>query len=109
MFDHPDRVRARSGVRVSLVALGQAGDVFMGFSTSGRSANVVAACKAAKERGLTVIGFTGSKGRVMDEFCHLLIHVPSDITAFIQQVHIAAGHIVCGIVEDELVARDGNH
>jgi D-sedoheptulose 7-phosphate isomerase len=85
-------------------ALGQAGDVFMGFSTSGRSPNVVAACKTARERGLTVIGFTGSKGRVMDEFCHLLIHVPSDVTALIQQVHIAAGHIVCGIVEDELVA-----
>jgi D-sedoheptulose 7-phosphate isomerase len=88
-------------------ALGQAGDVFMGFSTSGRSPNVVAACKTARERGMTVIGFTGAKGKVMDEFCDLLIHVPSDITALIQQVHITAGHIVCGIVEDELVARSG--
>jgi D-sedoheptulose 7-phosphate isomerase len=87
-------------------AIGQAGDVFMGLSTSGRSPNVVAACKAAQERGMTVIGFTGNKGKVMDEFCHLLIHVPSDNTAFIQQIHIAAGHIVCGIVEDELVARN---
>jgi D-sedoheptulose 7-phosphate isomerase len=90
-------------------ALGQTGDVFMGFSTSGRSPNVVAACKAARERGLTVIGLTGNKGKVMDEFCHLALHVPSDNTAFIQQVHIAAGHIVCGIVEDELVAGDENH
>jgi D-sedoheptulose 7-phosphate isomerase len=90
-------------------ALGQTGDVFMGFSTSGRSPNVVAACKTARERGLTVIGFTGSKGKVIDEFCDLLIHVPSDNTALIQQLHITAGHIVCGIVEDELVAGDGNH
>jgi D-sedoheptulose 7-phosphate isomerase len=79
----------------------------MGFSTSGRSPNVVAACKTARERGLTVIGFTGNKGKVMDELCDLLIHVPSDNTALIQQVHITAGHIVCGIVEDELVAGDG--
>ena len=90
-------------------ALGQTGDVFMGFSTSGRSPNVVAACKAARERGLTVIGLTGHNVKVMDEFCHLVIHVPSDNTAFIQQVHIAAGHIVCGIVEDELVAGGENH
>lgn len=81
--------------------LGQAGDVFMGFSTSGRSPNVLAACKAAQERGMTVIGFTGTKGKPMDALCHLLIHVPSDNTAFIQQVHIAAGHIVCAIVEEE--------
>jgi D-sedoheptulose 7-phosphate isomerase len=89
-----------------VLALGQAGDVFLAFSTSGRSPNVLAACKAAQERGMTVIGFTGTKGKAMDALCDLVIHVPSDNTAFIQQVHIAAGHIVCAIAEEETV-RNG--
>lgn len=85
-----------------VLALGQSGDVFFGFSTSGRSPNILEACKAAREREMIVVGFTGSRGRDIDTLCDLLIHVPSEETAFIQQVHIAAGHIVCGIVEDEL-------
>lgn len=88
-----------------VLALGQKGDVFMGLSTSGRSPNILAACKAARERGMTVIGFTGAKGDQMDALCDLLVRVPSEKTPLIQQVHIAAGHIVCEIVEEALAKR----
>ena len=83
-----------------VLALGQAGDVLIALSTSGRSANVLAACKAARERGLSVIGFTGATGEPMTALCDLVVRVPSDTTALIQQVHIAAGHIVCAIAEE---------
>ena len=88
-----------------VLALGQKGDVFIGLSTSGRSPNILAACKAARERGMTVIGFTGAKGDQMDALCDLLVRVPSEKTPLIQQVHIAAGHIVCEIVEEALAKR----
>jgi D-sedoheptulose 7-phosphate isomerase len=88
-----------------VLALGQKGDVFMGLSTSGRSPNILAACKAARERGMTVIGFTGAKGDQMDALCDLLVRVPSEKTPLIQQVHIVAGHIVCEIVEEALAER----
>jgi len=81
-------------------ALGQPGDVFFGISTSGRSPNILAACRAARERGITVIGFTGAHGGSMPECCDVLVRVPSDDTALTQQVHIAAGHTICAIAEE---------
>jgi D-sedoheptulose 7-phosphate isomerase len=86
-------------------ALGQPGDAFIGLSTSGRSPNILAACKAARERGMTVIGFTGAKGDQVAALCDMLVRVPSDRTPLIQQVHLAAGHIVCEIVEEALARR----
>src|SRR5947209_98491 len=85
-----------------VLALGQAGDVFIGLSTSGRSPNILAACKAARERGMTVIGFTGAKGDQLAVLCDVAVQVPSDRTPLIQQVHVAAGHIVCEIAEEAL-------
>ncbi len=85
-----------------VLALGQAGDAFIALSTSGRSPNILAACKAARERGMTVIGFTGAKGDQMAALCDVLVRVPSDKTPLIQQVHLAAGHIMCEIVEEAL-------
>jgi D-sedoheptulose 7-phosphate isomerase len=85
-----------------VLALGKAGDVFIALSTSGRSPNVLAACKAARERGLKVVGFTGAKGEPMSELCDLLVRVPSDRTPLIQQVHIAVGHTICAIAEESL-------
>ena len=86
-----------------VLALGAPGDVFVGLSTSGRSANILTACKAARERGMTVIGFTGAKkGETMGELCDVLVRVPSDVTPLIQQVHMAAGHIMCEIAEEAL-------
>ena len=88
-----------------VLALGQTGDVFLGLSTSGRSPNILAVCRATRERGMTAIGFTGGKGHPIGEVCDLLVRVPSDKTPLIQQVHLAAGHIVCEIVEEALVQR----
>lgn len=84
-------------------ALGRGGDVFLALSTSGRSPNILAACRTAREQKLTVIGFTGANGGAMGDVCDVLVRVPSDKTPFIQQVHIAAGHSICAIVEEALL------
>lgn len=86
-----------------IAALGQPGDAFVAISTSGRSANILAACREARERKLSVVGLTGANGGAMSELCDALVRVPSDKTAFIQQIHIAVGHIICAAAEDEVV------
>lgn len=90
-----------------VLALGQAGDVFVALSTSGRSPNVLAACRAAHERGLTVIGFTGANGDVMAALCDITLRVPSGTTSLIQQVHVAAGHTICAIAEEAFAHQRG--
>jgi D-sedoheptulose 7-phosphate isomerase len=83
--------------------LGQAGDVFIAISTSGRSANVIAALKAARESGLTTIGFTGSRDNgLMQPLCDHCLAVPAEETVLIQQIHIVAAHAICGLVERSL-------
>jgi D-sedoheptulose 7-phosphate isomerase len=83
--------------------LGQPGDVFIAISTSGRSANVIAALKAAREAGLTTIGFTGSAGGgPMQSLCRHCLAAPAEETALIQQIHIVAAHAICGLVERSL-------
>jgi D-sedoheptulose 7-phosphate isomerase len=84
--------------------LGRSGDVLLGMSTSGRSANVLAALGAARNLGLTTIGFTGSAASDMGAQCHLLLVAPSEETALIQQVHLAAAHAICAYVESALYA-----
>ena len=88
-----------------VLAFGRPDDVFLGLSTSGRSPNILAAFKAARTRRMTTIGFTGAKGNAMVELCDVLVQVPSDKTPLIQQVHLAAGHIVCEIVEEALASQ----
>ena len=85
-----------------VLALGHDGDVFIALSTSGRSANILAACEAARARQMRVIGFTGSRRGPMDDLCEILVRVASDKTPLIQQVYMAAGHALCEIVEREL-------
>ncbi|WP_020175439.1 D-sedoheptulose 7-phosphate isomerase [Methyloferula stellata] len=88
-----------------VAGIGQAGDVFVGISTSGRSPNILAAFKAAQAKGLRTVGFTGAKGGVMADHCELLLNAPSDRTPIIQQLHITAAHIVCGLVESALFPK----
>jgi D-sedoheptulose 7-phosphate isomerase len=83
-------------------ALGCAGDVFIGLSTSGRSENVLAALRAAREIGLTTVGFTGSSSGDMRGLCDFVCAAPSDDTALIQQVHLVAAHALCLLVEQDL-------
>jgi D-sedoheptulose 7-phosphate isomerase len=83
--------------------LGQAGDVFIAVSTSGRSANVIAALKAAREGGLRTVGFTGNAGAdAMGPLCEHCLAAPAQETALIQQIHIVAAHAICGLVERSL-------
>lgn len=82
--------------------LGKAGDLFLGISTSGRSASILKACAAARAMGLTVAGMTGAGGGPMAEHCDILMRVPSERTFLIQQVHITLGHILCMAAEAEI-------
>jgi D-sedoheptulose 7-phosphate isomerase len=82
--------------------LGHAGDVFIGLSTSGRSANVLAALRAARELNIATVGFTGGSGGDMRGLCDFICAAPSDDTALIQQVHLVAAHAICLLVEQDL-------
>jgi D-sedoheptulose 7-phosphate isomerase len=83
-------------------ALGQAGDVLMVYSTSGKSPNILCALQEAKQKGLFCIGLTGNRGGPMHELCDVTLDVPSEHTPKIQEGHLVIGHIICGIVESRL-------
>jgi D-sedoheptulose 7-phosphate isomerase len=85
--------------------LGQPGDVLLAISTSGKSPSILAAMRAAREKGMKVLAFTGKTGGHMPALADLTLHAPSDSTPLIQQVHIMAAHIVCGLVEQRLFPR----
>lgn len=83
-------------------ALGQAGDVLLGISTSGNSGNVIAAINAAHEKGMSVIAFTGKDGGKISQLLksgdvHLC--VPADRTARIQETHLLLLHCLCDGVD----------
>lgn len=82
-------------------ALGRAGDVLIGISTSGRSVNVVRALEAAKARGIATVSFTGHQPRDMS-IAEYQLNVPASETAKIQELHIMCGHIIFALVEREL-------
>jgi D-sedoheptulose 7-phosphate isomerase len=86
--------------------LGRQGDVLLALSTSGRSPNVLAALRTARERGLVTIGFTGSKGETLGALCDHLLVAPSDDTPVIQQIHLAVAHGICDEVEQALMRQD---
>jgi D-sedoheptulose 7-phosphate isomerase len=90
-------------------ALGVAGDVAFGISTSGTSANVVNALQRARGRGLRTIGLTGAGGGAMAALCDVLLAVPLTSTARIQEIHLVTYHAICGAVEARLLAADGSH
>jgi D-sedoheptulose 7-phosphate isomerase len=82
-----------------LEALGQAGDVFLGISTSGNSPNVLRALEFCRKMGITTIGLTGRSGGMMPALCDYCLRMPSDLTMHIQEAHLALEHIFCMIVE----------
>ena len=86
----------------SVEALGNHGDVLIGISTSGKSESVNIACRMAKTKGLTTIGFLGKDGGTAKGIVDLAIIVPSDDTQRIQEGHITIGHIICALVEQEM-------
>jgi D-sedoheptulose 7-phosphate isomerase len=82
-------------------ALGRPGDIAWGISTSGNSANVILAIKAARKLGLKTIGMTGRAGELAG-CVDLVFAVASDTTARIQESHITVGHILCDLVDRKL-------
>lgn len=86
-------------------ALGREGDMLVAISTSGNSPNVLHAVEAARETGMKVIGFTGSTGGKLLNQADKCIVVPSDDVQRIQECHIAIGHIIISLIEQELIAN----
>ena len=78
------------------------GDVLACISTSGESENVLRAASAARKAGAVVVGFTGARGSRLAGACDLCLRAPSEKTARIQEAHILAWHVICGLVEDSL-------
>ncbi len=83
------------------------GDVAVGISTSGRSANVIKGVEEARRIGAKTIALTGSGGGLLGSLCDHRVIVPSDDTQRIQECHIMIGHIVCELIEETLA--DGSH
>ncbi len=89
-----------------LQALAREGDAVLGISTSGRSPNVVKALQWSVQHGLHTWAWVGEGSTLLDECCEMTIHVPSRVTARIQECHITLGHILCALV-DEMLAVEG--
>ncbi|MCU0250160.1 MAG: SIS domain-containing protein [Vicinamibacterales bacterium] len=85
-------------------ALGRPGDVVLGISTSGGSANVLAAFDAARAGGLTTVALTGRDGGVVGAAADIHVNVPAASTARVQEVHRTLLHAVCALIERELYA-----
>lgn len=81
---------------------GQRGDVFIAYSTSGKSPNILLALQEARERGMVCIGLTGNRGGPMLELCDFTLEVPSADTPKIQEGHLILGHTLCGLIENAI-------
>ena len=92
-----DEVYARA-----VQAKGRSGDILIALSTSGNSANVLAAAKKAQQLGMVTIGLTGESGGQLMEHCRICLRVPSTDTPRIQEAHITLGHILCHALEQRL-------
>lgn len=86
-------------------ALGRPGDVLFALSTSGNSANVLAAARAARGGGMRVVGFTGQSGGALAGACDLLLAVPAALTFRVQEGHEVLGHILCAMIEARMFPR----
>ena len=85
--------------------IGEAGDVLVGLSTSGNSANIIKAFETAKKKEMITIGFTGKSGGNIKPLCDHLINIPSTDTPRIQESHIMIGHIICQLVEEKYFTK----
>jgi len=88
-----------------LEALGSAKDVAIAISTSGNSANVLQAVKAARKKGMITVGMTGSRGGQLVALVDYCLNVNSEHAPRIQEAHILIGHIMLEIVENELFSN----
>ncbi len=88
-----------------IAALANIGDVVIGISTSGQSPNVIKGIQTAKDLGCKTIGFTGRDGGEVAKLVNVSLIVPSTETSRIQEAHITIGHILCGLIDQAIVAR----
>lgn len=88
-----------------MAGMGREGDVLVGISTSGNSANIVKAFEVCRQKGIKTIAFTGEGGGKMKDLADVLVNVPSKDTPRIQEAHILAGHMVCEIVETAIFGK----
>lgn len=79
------------------------GDILIGLSTSGNSINILSAFEAANQKKLITVGLTGVTGGKLKDLCHYWLPVSSDDTPRIQETHILIGHILCQLVEEEMM------
>lgn len=82
-------------------ALGNEGDIFVGLTTSGTSPNIVKSAEVAKEKGMTVVGFTG-EGGTLKELADLVVASPSKKSAVVQEMHLHAIHLLCELFEEPI-------
>lgn len=88
-------------------AHGRPGDLLVAFSTSGESENVVRAAAAAHERLMTVVAVTGERASALARLADVALRMPSDDTAFVQELHMVVTHLLCDMAESALMAHDG--
>ena len=90
-----------------LAGLGCEGDVLIAISTSGNSDNVLRAARTARRMGIGTIALANADGGRLAPLCDIALKVPASRTELVQELHIIVGHIICGLVEDELVPQRG--
>lgn len=89
-------------------SLGQAGDVLIAISTSGKSPNILKALDIARSKKIATVGFTGMHAPMMTERCDWVVNIPSKETPKIQECHIMFGHIICALIEETLFGAEYN-
>ncbi len=89
-------------------ALGSNGDIFIAYSTSGKSINILRALETAQGKGMMTIGYTGNRGGPMQDLCDIVLEVPSSETPKIQEGHLVLGHILCGLIENAIFDQGSN-
>ncbi len=85
--------------------VGNKGDLLFAISTSGNSKNIIEASKVAKKKKITVIGLTGLKKSQLERSCDLCIKAHSSITSHIQELHIIIIHLLCTLIEHEILEK----
>jgi D-sedoheptulose 7-phosphate isomerase len=85
-----------------LRAIGRAGDCLLAISTSGKSSNVLAALRAARELGIVTLGFTGERGQQLADLCRHCLVAPSSDTHHTQEIFLVAAHAIIELVEQDI-------
>lgn len=88
-----------------LQALGKKDDVFIAYTTSGKSANILLALNAARAQGIVTVGMVGNLGGEIVDLCDFILAVPSAETPRIQEGHALLGHVLCGLIERAMFGK----